>query len=164
MSFGGVVETKAPSGGVGNAKELSVGTLGTQRSAAGARGDDRQQSLASKAAINLTLRKETVFGVKGYVEGNVSYLSENQIVHPAGRNVAIYDAEHCETKFLDLADNAKGILAIAVSPNLKRIAVCEKREVLKRKVVAQVTIYSSFKMTAVSTLSFPEVSGFTSCS
>ena len=162
MSFGGVVETKVRSGEEGNAKELTVGTLG--KTSSGTKVEGKQRRTVSQAvAINLSLRKENVFGVKGYIEGNVLYLSENHIVHPAGRNVAIYDAEHRETKFLDLADNAKSILAIAVSPNLKRIAVCEKRETVKRKVVAQITVYSSFKLTPLSTLSFPDVSGFSSC-
>ena len=156
MSFGGVVESKVLSAESKNAKELSVGALGKPPST-------KDQRSNMNEAINLTLRKETVFGVKGYVEGNVLHISENQIVHPAGRNVAIYDPEQCETKFLELAENVKGVMAIAVSPNLKRIAVCEKREMVKRKVMAQVTIYSSSKLTALSTLSFPEVSGFTSC-
>lgn len=145
-SFGGSVENAQAMRQRLQTTELKVDTVQANKSSSGS-----STTLTKKdrlMGIDITLQKEYASGIRGYMQGNVCFVSENQVMHPVGRNVAIVDLEKGTTKFLNIGDKVKEVLALTVSPNLKRIALCEKRETVKDKPGGvQVTIYSSFKLT-----------------
>jgi len=68
-----------------------------------------------------------VFGLKANVKGNVNYADEAHVLYPAGHNTILYMADQkTQARVFPGTDGSEGITCLAVSPNRKFIAVCER--------------------------------------
>jgi len=68
-----------------------------------------------------------VFGLKANVKGNVHYTDEAHVLYPAGHNAILYMADQkVQAKVFPGTDGSEGITCLAVSPNRKFVAVCER--------------------------------------
>jgi hypothetical protein len=64
-----------------------------------------------------------VFGLKGDVKNNITYLDELNIIYPAGNNAVIYNTENKSQRFLPLAEQLETVTALCLSQNKKLLAV-----------------------------------------
>ncbi|XP_071508423.1 cilia- and flagella-associated protein 57-like [Diadema antillarum] len=67
-----------------------------------------------------------VFGLKGDVSGNISYVDEQTVVYPCGSNIILYNIDQKTQRFIPGSDKSSGFTATCVSPNRRYIAVAEK--------------------------------------
>ena len=68
------------------------------------------------------------FGLKGDVANNVTYIDEQTVALPVGRNTILYNIDQRTQRFIPGLDKSMGMTALAVSPNRRYIAVAEKAE------------------------------------
>lgn len=67
-----------------------------------------------------------VFGMKGDVSGNISYVDEQTVVYPCGSNIILYNIDQKTQRFIPGSDKSSGFSATCVSPNRRYIAVAER--------------------------------------
>eukprot|EP00948_MAST-09A_sp_MAST-9A-sp1_P000703 g703.t1 len=153
MSFGGVVKsssTPAIARGGGLSIEVPKGPLGSGPNTFGGFEDSVPSLLESKLAGGplttssvphtthlrevrgnqmeiVQLKTLHAFGTNAVQSSaSVCFTKEDEIAFPVGRKLAIFKNSTRSMSFIKTNDNVLKISAIAVSPNLKRIAVCER--------------------------------------
>ncbi|CAK9099589.1 Cilia- and flagella-associated protein 57 (WD repeat-containing protein 65) [Durusdinium trenchii] len=68
-----------------------------------------------------------VFGFKSGVKGNVHFTDDAHLLYPAGHNTILYHADHkSQIRVFPGSEGSEGISSLALSPNRKFLAVCEK--------------------------------------
>jgi WD40 repeat protein len=85
------------------------------------------EKAGDKDARAVSLQYRHVFGLKANVKGTVHFTEETHVLYPAGHNTILYDqAQKTQTRFFSGSEGSEGISCLAVSPNKKFLAVCEK--------------------------------------
>jgi ABC-type uncharacterized transport system permease subunit len=69
-----------------------------------------------------------VFGLRGDVKDNIHYIDEANIVYPAGHNIVLYNLETKQQQFIQASADSESILALAITPNKRFLAVAERCE------------------------------------
>ena len=107
---------------------------------------------------------ETKFGPTGYIRDNVGFVAEAKVLHPLGKKAALFQMDKHQMEFFELNPNVDDILGMAVAPNRKRIAFCEKARPIEGKApFGQVSVYH-VQGSHLRTLTFPNMTGeFISC-
>ncbi|KAG5187053.1 WD40-repeat-containing domain protein, partial [Tribonema minus] len=131
----------------------------------------RKASVVATEGTTLVVRY--AFGVSGPVRDNVGFvLAEDSslegedhgaeyLVHPVGQQLAMYRMDDGSMQFFTgRAKNVKEIVALAISPNKRAVAVCERTD---DAAAAQVSIYSVATAKRVRTLTHALRGEFTSC-
>lgn len=73
------------------------------------------------------LQHRHVFGLKSSVKGTVHFTDEAQIIYPAGHNSIQYQMDQrVQARVFPGTEGSEGITCMAVSPNRKSLAVCER--------------------------------------
>lgn len=68
-----------------------------------------------------------VFGFKSGVKGNMHFTDDAHLLYPAGHNTILYHADHkAQIRVFPGSEGSEGISSLALSPNRKFLAVCEK--------------------------------------
>mmetsp|Transcript_9007 Transcript_9007/g.25093 ORF Transcript_9007/g.25093 Transcript_9007/m.25093 type:complete len:1245 (-) Transcript_9007:111-3845(-) len=85
------------------------------------------KSVADKDARAVSLAHRHVFGLKSNVKGNVHFTDETHVLYPAGHNTILYSADQkVQSRVFPGTEGSEGITSLAVSPNRKFLAVCER--------------------------------------
>eukprot|EP00927_Polykrikos_kofoidii_P044410 TRINITY_DN38389_c0_g1_i1.p1 TRINITY_DN38389_c0_g1~~TRINITY_DN38389_c0_g1_i1.p1 ORF type:complete len:1288 (+),score=271.17 TRINITY_DN38389_c0_g1_i1:192-4055(+) len=81
---------------------------------------------ADERAVSLAHRH--VFGLRSNVKGNIHFTDqETQILYPAGHNTILYlTDQRVQSRVFPGTEGGEGITCLAVSPNRKLLAVCER--------------------------------------
>ncbi|MGH0169155.1 UNVERIFIED_CONTAM: hypothetical protein FKN15_005121 [Acipenser sinensis] len=69
-----------------------------------------------------------IFGIRAGVTNNVFYFDEQTIIFPCGNNCLRYNIDQKWQKFIQGSDKSHGMLALAISPNRRYLAVSERGE------------------------------------
>ncbi|CAJ1350252.1 unnamed protein product [Effrenium voratum] len=78
-----------------------------------------------EAGVQLAHRH--VFGFKSGVKGNMHFKDDAHLLYPAGHNTILYHADHkTQMRVFPGSEGSEGITSLALSPNCKFLAVCEK--------------------------------------
>eukprot|EP00913_Durusdinium_trenchii_P002841 g2629.t1 len=82
---------------------------------------------ASGFETGAQLAHRHVFGFKSGVKGNVHFTDDAHLLYPAGHNTILYHADHkSQIRVFPGSEGSEGISSLALSPNRKFLAVCEK--------------------------------------
>mmetsp|Transcript_127451 Transcript_127451/g.360642 ORF Transcript_127451/g.360642 Transcript_127451/m.360642 type:complete len:1250 (-) Transcript_127451:139-3888(-) len=92
----------------------------TDRSAAA------DKAAAEKDARAVSLVHRHVFGLKNGVKGTVHFAEEAHVIYPAGHNTLLYLSDQKTQRVFPGTEGGAGITCLAVSPNRKFLAVCER--------------------------------------
>jgi hypothetical protein len=130
----------------------------------------RHSRPASDGAV---LSARYAFGVTGPVRDNVGFvmlpdtsvadsaLSLEHLVHPVGQQLALYRIEDGSMQFFTgKARNVREVLAMALAPNKRTVAVCERTD---EPGTAQVSVYHVANCKRIRTLTHPMRGDFVSC-
>ena len=71
------------------------------------------------------LSRRHAFGIKAGVSENIHFIDDSTCAFPVGRNVAIYNTQANQQKFISGNDKCDAITAMALSPNKRYLAVAE---------------------------------------
>ena len=77
---------------------------------------------------NVNVQPRFFFGLKGDVSNNVLFLEDNIVAYPCGHNIIIYYIAEEMQRFIPGVEGSQGITALALAPNRKFLAVCEKAQ------------------------------------
>ncbi|XP_070224411.1 cilia- and flagella-associated protein 57 isoform X3 [Bos mutus] len=66
-----------------------------------------------------------VFGLRSHVSNNVFFFDEQIIIFPSGNHCVKYNVDQKWQKFIPGSDKSQGMLALAISPNRRYLAVSE---------------------------------------
>ncbi|XP_067423843.1 cilia- and flagella-associated protein 57 isoform X2 [Emydura macquarii macquarii] len=66
-----------------------------------------------------------IFGLRSRVANNVCYFDEQIIIYPSGNNCVKYHLEQKWQKFISGSEKSQGMLALAMSPNRRYLAISE---------------------------------------
>ncbi|KAK1165059.1 hypothetical protein AOXY_G13492 [Acipenser oxyrinchus oxyrinchus] len=69
-----------------------------------------------------------IFGIRAGVTNNVFYFDEQTIIFPCGNNCLRYNIDQKWQKFIQGSEKSHGMLALAISPNRRYLAVSERGE------------------------------------
>ncbi|RXN00688.1 Cilia- and flagella-associated protein 57 [Acipenser ruthenus] len=69
-----------------------------------------------------------IFGIRAGVTNNVFYFDEQTIIFPSGNNCLRYNIDQKWQKFIQGSEKSHGMLALAISPNRRYLAVSERGE------------------------------------
>ncbi|XP_039288105.1 cilia- and flagella-associated protein 57 isoform X2 [Nilaparvata lugens] len=72
------------------------------------------------------LEPHMFLGLNPTIKGNATYLTDHNIIYPAGGVLVIHDYVQQEQKYIKLPDASKVISRIVISPNKKLVAVAEE--------------------------------------
>jgi hypothetical protein len=67
-----------------------------------------------------------VFGLKGDVANNISFVDESTVIYPAGANTVIYSTESKSQRFIPASENCESITAMDVSSSKRYAAIAER--------------------------------------
>ncbi|XP_028666683.1 cilia- and flagella-associated protein 57 [Erpetoichthys calabaricus] len=67
-----------------------------------------------------------IFGLRAGVTNNVCYNDEQTIIFPSGNNCVRYNVDQKWQKFIPGSEKSQGIIALAISPNRRYLAVSER--------------------------------------
>lgn len=110
------------------AERATVGGAGTAPPAgkeAAAPADAAAAGDKEGRAVSLAHRH--IFGLKSGVKGNIHFTEETHLLYPAGHNTILYAGDQkTQARVYPGLEGSEGISCLAVSPNRKFLAVCEK--------------------------------------
>ncbi|XP_032349913.1 cilia- and flagella-associated protein 57 isoform X3 [Camelus ferus] len=66
-----------------------------------------------------------VFGLRSHVSNNVFFFDEHIVIFPSGNHCVKYNVDQKWQKFIPGSDKSQGMLALAISPNRRYLAVSE---------------------------------------
>ncbi|KAL2919821.1 hypothetical protein HK105_200738 [Polyrhizophydium stewartii] len=69
-----------------------------------------------------------VFGLKGDVANNITYLDEQTIIYPAGSNAILYNTENKTQKFIPTLERSEGMTVMAIGGVKRFLAIAERGE------------------------------------
>jgi WD40 repeat protein len=111
------------------------------------------EKAGDKDSRAVSLQYRHVFGLKANVKGTVHFTEETHVLYPAGHNTILYATDQkTQTRFFSGSEGSEGISCLAVSPNRKFLAVCEK---FQDRAICSVFDVNSGKRRR-GTLSFPD--------
>jgi WD40 repeat protein len=85
------------------------------------------EKAGDKDARAVSLQYRHVFGLKANVKSTVHFTEETHVLYPAGHNTILYAMDQkTQSRFFSGSEGSEGISSLAVSPNKKFLAVCEK--------------------------------------
>lgn len=88
---------------------------------------EKPDDAAASAGAAVSLVHRHVFGLKSDVKSNVHFVDDHQIVYPAGHNTVLYLTDQkLQQRVFPGTEGSEGITALALSPNKKFLAVCER--------------------------------------
>lgn len=96
------------------------------------------------------------FGFRPDVQNSVHWLEGALIAYPVGHNVVVMDTETKQQKFIPCAPESAAITALAVSPNLKQLAVAEAAPKASVGAHSTITVYDLATLKRRKTLAAPE--------
>ncbi|XP_063795375.1 cilia- and flagella-associated protein 57 [Pseudophryne corroboree] len=67
-----------------------------------------------------------IFGLRAQVLNNICYFDEQTIIFPSGNNCIKYNVDQKWQKFIPGSEKSQGMLALAISPNHRYLAMSEK--------------------------------------
>lgn len=68
--------------------------------------------------LNLpTLQPRLIAGLESHIKGNIHFLSDDEIVYPAGAVVVVHNYHVRKQKYIRLSDKGNNLTHIAVSPD-----------------------------------------------
>jgi len=97
--------------------------------AAAATGSDfvGTNAAADKDARAVSLAHRHIFGIKGGIKGNIHFTEESHLLYPAGHNAILYYGDQkTQARVYPGMEGSEGITCLAVTPNRKFLAVCER--------------------------------------
>ena len=86
----------------------------------------RSMSLKKDTSSNASALPKFMFGFDADVKGNLHFLDDNTVIYPCGHNVVIYRTDEKSQRFIPGLEGSEGITALALSPDKKHLAVCER--------------------------------------
>ncbi|XP_007951295.1 cilia- and flagella-associated protein 57 [Orycteropus afer afer] len=66
-----------------------------------------------------------VFGLRAHVTNNIFYFDEQTIIFPSGNHCVKYNVDQKWQKFIPGSEKSQGMLALAISPNRRYLAISE---------------------------------------
>ena len=111
---------------------------------------DRGVGLRKKMSAKLGFKHAK--GVSKAARDTVSFISDERILHPVGKQLCIFDVEDKNMLFFQKSSKTAAITSVCLSPNLKIAAVCET---LSNGNTNQVTVYHVGKRKRLRILSYP---------
>jgi WD40 repeat protein len=85
------------------------------------------EKAGDKNERQVSLQYRHIFGLKANVKGTVHFAEESQVLYPAGHNTILYATDQkTQLKFFNGSEGSEGITCLALSPNRKFLAVCER--------------------------------------
>ena len=69
-----------------------------------------------------------MFGLRGDVKDNIHYIDEANIVYPAGHHIVLHNLESRQQQFVQASTESESIVALAITPNKRFLAVAERAE------------------------------------
>lgn len=86
-----------------------------------------QYAAGEKDSRSVSLSHRHIFGLKSGVKGNIHFTEETHLLYPAGHNTILYHGDQkTQARVYPGMEGSEGITSLAVSPNRKFLAVCER--------------------------------------
>jgi len=91
------------------------------------KGEKTDKDKAEEEAGGVQLVHRHVFGFQSGVKGNMHFTDDTHLLYPAGHNTILYHSDHkTQMRVYPGSEGSEGLTALALSPNRKFLAVCEK--------------------------------------
>ncbi|KAJ8285212.1 hypothetical protein GJAV_G00023590 [Gymnothorax javanicus] len=80
------------------------------------------------ASSQIVTQSHFIFGVRTGVANNICYVDEQTVIYPAGNNLVRYNLDERSQKFIPGTEKSRGMVALAISPDRRYLAVSERAE------------------------------------
>lgn len=74
------------------------------------------------------LQPRLILGLRTDVQGNAQFISDDDIIYPAGAVLTVHSINQKRQKYIKLGDKGKNVTSVVLSPNKKLVAVVETGE------------------------------------
>jgi hypothetical protein len=87
--------------------------------------------MSTVGSLNLqgvTLQPRFVFGVAGHLKNNLHIVDDKKLLYVAGHNAVIFNPDEATQFLIPGSEGVECINAIAISPQKKFLALCERTD------------------------------------